>query len=93
MSEVEAGAKELPYGEAAARLEEILGRIEEGKVDIDELVRALSPRPRGLRRALPREDPRRGGPGEDDHRAARARRSAADDEAADDGGSTENIRY
>ena len=31
------GAKELSYGEAAARLEEILGRIEEGKVDIDEL--------------------------------------------------------
>ena len=31
------GAKEIPYGEAAARLEEILGRIEEGKVDIDEL--------------------------------------------------------
>jgi exodeoxyribonuclease VII small subunit len=26
-----------PYGEAAARLEEILGRIEEGQVDIDEL--------------------------------------------------------
>ena len=31
------GAKELSYGEAAARLEDILGRIEEGKVDIDEL--------------------------------------------------------
>ena len=31
------GAKEVSYGEAAARLEEILGRIEEGKVDIDEL--------------------------------------------------------
>ena len=31
------GAKELSYGEAAARLEEILGRNEEGKVDIDEL--------------------------------------------------------
>jgi exodeoxyribonuclease VII small subunit len=30
-------AKELSYGEAAARLEEILQRIEEGKVDIDEL--------------------------------------------------------
>ena len=29
--------KELSYGEAAARLEEILGRIEEGQVDIDEL--------------------------------------------------------
>ena len=31
------GAKELSYGEAAARLEAILSRIEEGKVDIDEL--------------------------------------------------------
>jgi len=31
------GAKELSYGEAAARLEDILSRIEEGKVDIDEL--------------------------------------------------------
>jgi exodeoxyribonuclease VII small subunit len=31
------GGKEPAYGEAAARLEEILGRIEEGKVDIDEL--------------------------------------------------------
>ena len=31
------GGKELSYGEAAARLEEILSRIEEGKVDIDEL--------------------------------------------------------
>jgi len=31
------GTKELSYGDAAARLEEILGRIEEGKVDIDEL--------------------------------------------------------
>ncbi len=31
------GAKELTYGQAAARLEEILGQIEEGKVDIDEL--------------------------------------------------------
>jgi exodeoxyribonuclease VII small subunit len=31
------GAKEPSYGEAAARLEEILQRIEEGKVDIDEL--------------------------------------------------------
>jgi exodeoxyribonuclease VII small subunit len=31
------GPKELTYGEAAARLEEILKRIEEGKVDIDEL--------------------------------------------------------
>lgn len=31
------GAKDPSYGEAAARLEEILRRIEEGKVDIDEL--------------------------------------------------------
>ena len=31
------GSKELSYGQAAARLEEILGQIEEGKVDIDEL--------------------------------------------------------
>ena len=31
------GAKELSYGDAAARLEEILRKIEEGKVDIDEL--------------------------------------------------------
>jgi exodeoxyribonuclease VII small subunit len=31
------GSKELSYGEAAARLEEILRKIEEGKVDIDEL--------------------------------------------------------
>ena len=31
------GAKEPGYGAAAARLEEILQRIEEGKVDIDEL--------------------------------------------------------
>ena len=31
------GSKELSYGDAAARLEEILRRIEEGKVDIDEL--------------------------------------------------------
>ena len=31
------GVKELSYGEAAGRLEEILRRIEEGKVDIDEL--------------------------------------------------------
>ena len=27
----------MTYGEAAARLEEILGKIEEGEVDIDEL--------------------------------------------------------
>ena len=31
------GSKEPTYGEAAARLEEILHRIEEGQVDIDEL--------------------------------------------------------
>jgi exodeoxyribonuclease VII small subunit len=31
------GAKEPSYGEAAARLEEILHKIEEGQVDIDEL--------------------------------------------------------
>ena len=31
------GAKDLSYGQAAARLEEILSQIEEGKVDIDEL--------------------------------------------------------
>lgn len=31
------GGKDQSYGEAAARLEEILQRIEEGKVDIDEL--------------------------------------------------------
>jgi exodeoxyribonuclease VII small subunit len=29
--------KEMQYGQAAERLEEILGKIEEGKVDIDEL--------------------------------------------------------
>ena len=29
--------KEVSYGEAAARLEEILRKIEEGEVDIDEL--------------------------------------------------------
>jgi exodeoxyribonuclease VII small subunit len=29
--------KEMSYGEAAARLEEILQKIEEGQVDIDEL--------------------------------------------------------
>jgi len=29
--------RQVGYGEAAARLEEILGRIEEGQVDIDEL--------------------------------------------------------
>lgn len=31
------GAKDISYGEAAARLEEILRKIEEGQVDIDEL--------------------------------------------------------
>jgi len=31
------GVKEPSYGEAAARLEEILRKIEEGQVDIDEL--------------------------------------------------------
>ena len=31
------GAKELTYGEAAERLEEILKKIEDGAVDIDEL--------------------------------------------------------
>jgi len=31
------GAKDLAYGEASARLEEILQKIEEGQVDIDEL--------------------------------------------------------
>jgi exodeoxyribonuclease VII small subunit len=31
------GAKDLSYGQAATRLEEILSQIEEGKVDIDEL--------------------------------------------------------
>ena len=31
------GSKDVSYGSAAARLEEILQRIEEGKVDIDEL--------------------------------------------------------
>ena len=31
------GTGKLKYGEAAARLEEILGKIEEGEVDIDEL--------------------------------------------------------
>lgn len=30
-------AKDLSYGEASHRLEEILGKIEEGQVDIDEL--------------------------------------------------------
>lgn len=30
-------SEELSYGQAAGRLEEILGKIEEGEVDIDEL--------------------------------------------------------
>ena len=30
-------ARDLSYGEASKRLEEILGKIEEGEVDIDEL--------------------------------------------------------
>ncbi len=37
MAKATKAGKELSYGEAAARLEEILGRIEEGQVDIDEL--------------------------------------------------------
>jgi exodeoxyribonuclease VII small subunit len=37
MSKRRAVADEPTYGEAAVRLEEILGRIEEGEVDIDEL--------------------------------------------------------
>ena len=65
-------AKSEPtYGEAAARLEEILGTIEEGEVDID----ALSGLVKGGRRArdpVPRQDPRGRGAGQDDHRAARA---------------------
>jgi len=32
-----AKAKQIAYGEAAERLEEILGKIEEGEVDIDQL--------------------------------------------------------
>ena len=37
MSKNPKGAKEPTYGEAAARLDEILAKIEEGEVDIDEL--------------------------------------------------------
>ncbi len=37
MAKTNKAGKDLSYGEAAARLEEILGRIEEGQVDIDEL--------------------------------------------------------
>ena len=33
----DSGEPGVAYGDAAARLEEILGRIEEGQVDIDEL--------------------------------------------------------
>ena len=68
--------EEPTYGEAAERLEEILARIEEGQVDIDELS-GLVRGGRRARHALPRQDPRRGGPGADDHRAARARSPAA----------------
>ena len=32
-----AAKKKLTYGEASSRLEEILGQIEEGRVDLDEL--------------------------------------------------------
>jgi exodeoxyribonuclease VII small subunit len=37
MSKNAKGAKDPTYGEAAARLDEILTKIEEGEVDIDEL--------------------------------------------------------
>jgi exodeoxyribonuclease VII small subunit len=37
MAKAAADGKELSYGDASARLEQILGRIEEGQVDIDEL--------------------------------------------------------
>ena len=37
MAKAEKTGKEPTYGEASARLEEILHRIEEGQVDIDEL--------------------------------------------------------
>lgn len=37
MSKSTKTSKEISYGQAAARLEEILGKIEEGEVDIDEL--------------------------------------------------------
>jgi len=37
MAKTSKNPPEKSYGEAAARLEEILGRIEEGQVDIDEL--------------------------------------------------------
>jgi len=37
MAKTAKAGKDVSYGEAAARLEEILGKIEEGQVDIDEL--------------------------------------------------------
>jgi len=37
MAKTTKSAAKPSYGEAAARLEEILGKIEEGQVDIDEL--------------------------------------------------------
>lgn len=37
MAKTEKAGKQPSYGEASARLEEILHRIEEGQVDIDEL--------------------------------------------------------
>lgn len=37
MAKAEKAGKDPSYGEASARLEEILHRIEEGQVDIDEL--------------------------------------------------------
>ena len=37
MAEETKGGSPSSYGKAAERLEEILGRIEEGRVDIDEL--------------------------------------------------------
>lgn len=37
MAKASRSGREISYGEAAARLEEILQKIEEGQVDIDEL--------------------------------------------------------
>lgn len=37
MAKAQRPTKDLSYGEAASRLEEILQKIEEGQVDIDEL--------------------------------------------------------
>ena len=37
MGKARKATTETSYGEAAARLEQILGKIEEGEVDIDEL--------------------------------------------------------